>query len=65
MVIKMSDRLNELIEIVYAYEEDYWRRHPDSPRMYLKEFIYDDAPQEIIDAYEEMRSIEICDNYMQ
>ena len=52
----MSARKHELIEILREYENDYWRRHPDSPRMYLKEFIYEDAPQEVIDAYEEMRS---------
>ena len=56
MVIKTSARMHELIKIVSEYEKDYWRRHPDSPGMYLKEFIYEDAPQEVIDAYEEMRS---------
>ena len=61
MVIKMSDRMYELIKIVSEYEKDYWRRHPDSPGMYLKEFIYEDAPQEVIDAYEEMMSEKLSD----
>ena len=54
MVIKMSARMHELINIVRTYEKNHWRRHTNSPGIYLDEPIYEDVPQEVIDAYEEM-----------
>ena len=63
--IIMSARMNELIDIVADYEEEYRKNHSISPLVPLEDFIYEDAPQEIIDAYEEMMSEEICSDEYQ
>ena len=61
MVIKMSARMHEVINIVRTYEIEYRKKHDISPLVPLKDFIYKDAPQEVIDAYEEMRSEKLSD----
>ena len=61
--IILSARMNELIDIVADYEEEYRKKHSISPLVPLEDFIYDDAPQEIIDAYEEMISEDLEGEY--
>ena len=65
MVIILSARMNELIDIVADYEEEHRKNHSISPLVPLEDFIYEDAPQEIIDAYEEMMSEKDIDYYIQ
>ena len=60
MRVMLSARMRELIDIVADYEEEYRKKHSISPLVPLKDFIYEDAPQEIIDAYEEMHSEKVC-----
>ena len=60
----LSARMNELIDIVRIYEIEYRKKHDISPLVPLKDFIYEDAPQEIIDAYEEIMRDDQEDYYM-
>ena len=53
--------MHEVINIVRTYEIEYRKKHDISPLVPLKDFIYKDAPQEVIDAYEEMRSEKLSD----
>ena len=65
MSVILSARMNELIDIVAGYEKEYRKKHSISPLVPLKDFIYEDAPQEIIDAYEEIMRDDQEDDYMQ
>ena len=65
MVIRMSARKLELLDIIYNYETEYRKKHSISPLVSLEDFIYEDAPQEVIDAYEEIMSEKDIDYYIQ
>ena len=54
MVIRMSARMHELVNIVSSWEREYRKDHTISSVDQLIEAIYENAPQEVIDAYEEM-----------
>ena len=63
MVIRMSARKLELLDIIYNYETEYRKKHSISPLVSLEDFIYEDAPQEVIDAYEEIISEDLEGEY--
>ena len=46
--------MQEVIKIVSTYEEDYRKKYSVPLTVPLESFLYEDAPQEVIDAYEEM-----------